>query len=432
MFDLSLLQVITFIICICIAKAYMNFTLRKTQLAKDKIWRTRFNQALLVNVVGFFSIAMLFYLRYGYITDDVNYFKGGTALSDLNFFYVKSGTEFMFWLSHIFIKLFQFDIASFHILFGMIGFCGSLNFLRILLCRSDFSNKKYLRLQHTAFWVIMCFPNFLAWGRFYGKDSTMLFFVSLVALGVYKLLSDYKITLITLLFQFVIPFYCMYLLRPHIALALGIGFGYSLFSWVMKKRQSKNSEFNTLLKVYVPILIIVFGGVFGSLVIKRLAGKDSSISKSTIENTLASTTIMGASGGSQTELVSDLNETSTILFKPLTIANNIVSLLFAPFPWQVRNIIDIIALISNIMLAYILIKFGKNLKLFDIYQKFLFVGVICLIVLLSFMAGNIGLLLRQKTIILPLLFLLLFSQKTTNENKTVANSNNLPKPSYHT
>jgi hypothetical protein len=41
---------------------------------------------------------------------------------------------------------------------------------------------------------------------------------------------------------------------------------------------------------------------------------------------------------------------------------------------------------------------------------FLLVATIGLSLLLSFMTGNIGLILRQKTIILPFLFLLMFSR----------------------
>jgi hypothetical protein len=87
-------------------------------------------------------------------------------------------------------------------------------------------------------------------------------------------------------------------------------------------------------------------------------------------------------------------------FNPLIIARNIFNLFFAPLPWQVRGAADLIAFVSNILLFYPLYRFVRKIKIFDEFQ----------VVLLSFMTGNIGLILRQKKIILPFLFLLMFSR----------------------
>ena len=102
-------------------------------------------------------------------------------------------------------------------------------------------------------------------------------------------------------------------------------------------------------------------------------------------------------------------------------------LFVAPFPWQLRGALDIIALISNVLLIALLWKFITNIQLKSIWQIYLLVIVIMFTLLLSFMTGNVGLILRQKTILLPFVFLLLFSDAQQNELKNITRGNNLPK-----
>ena len=73
------------------------------------------------------------------------------------------------------------------------------------------------------------------------------------------------------------------------------------------------------------------------------------------------------------------------------------------------------AFLSNVMLLYLLYKYARKVRLYDEAQVFFFLATLGLTILLSFMSGNIGLILRQKTIVLPFLFLLLFSREQVPE-----------------
>ena len=84
-----------------------------------------------------------------------------------------------------------------------------------------------------------------------------------------------------------------------------------------------------------------------------------------------------------------------------------------------------LALLSNVLLLLLLIRFAKNIDITDVFQRYLFVMCCVLIVLLSFMTGNVGLILREKTILLPFLFLLLFATKRKNADRIPANRSNL-------
>jgi len=358
---------------------------------------------------------MVFYLRYGFITDDHGYFIGGQKFTKTNIFRLDNGTEFIYFITHFFFKHFHFNLLSFHILFATLGLVGSLNFLYIYFSRIENDNKKLNKILKTAFWTITCFPNFLAWGRFFGKDSLTFFLSSMLAVFIWKIVSNSRVHIIHWLFLLFFPLWAIGMIRAHIAIALG---GSSLFIIslsYMGGKKDRDIHLHSLLRVYIPLLMIVFVAVFGNSMIKRLTGNSSVSSADMVENSLIQATSMGAWGGSKTELASDINENSRIIFSPFQIAKNIFLLLFAPLPWQVRNIIDIMAVMTNILLFYLIYKFAFSLSLNDLYQKYLLLCVFLLTIVLSFMTGNVGLILRQKTIILPFLFLLIFSVKSSRQ-----------------
>jgi hypothetical protein len=128
---------------------------------------------------------------------------------------------------------------------------------------------------------------------------------------------------------------------------------------------------------------------------------------------------MGASGGSATKLTGELNENQDIIFAPRQIAINVGMILFAPMPWQIHGFADGLAFFSNILLLFLAIRFGKKIDFTSVFQKYLVVVCSLMIILLSFMTGNVGLILRQKTIILPFLFLFLFHRPLLLKAKTL-------------
>jgi hypothetical protein len=135
---------------------------------------------------------------------------------------------------------------------------------------------------------------------------------------------------------------------------------------------------------------------------------------------------MGTTGGSQTPLAEEFREDPNIVLSPRQVAINVFMLLFAPMPWQLRGSADAIALVSNILLLLLIIRFIKNVNISDIFQKYLLVVCGLLILLLSFMTGNVGLILRQKTILLPFVFLFLFRSKANRPTLSPSLDNGLP------
>jgi hypothetical protein len=406
---------------------------RKTPLLKIREWRQLLNFAFIVNIIGFLSILAIFMLRYGAAGDDIAYYGLSLNVSGLSILKLKTGTDFMCWITRPLRQYLHMNLISLHLLFFSIGFSGSLIFLYILAQRLDFSEKSQRLLKQLALLTLMCFPNFLAWGRFYGKDSIMLFLVSVFALGAWKALSGARIKLIQLIALMMLPLWFMHIIRPHIAMVLSASalamITYRVF---FSANKIQNIGLQGLVKFYIPLLLLLAAGVFGQNTLRKMVGGTSEVNRSSVENTIVAASHMGAYGGSTTALATDLNEDKSIIFSPVQIAKNIFNLLFSPLPWHVRNAVDVLALLANVLLLLLLVKYANRISLGDLYQKFLFLCLVFLSLVLSYLTGNVGLILRQKTIILPFIFLLLFSTKKKNADKSPANRDDLSKPRFNT
>ncbi|MBL8028016.1 MAG: hypothetical protein JNL74_16465, partial [Fibrobacteres bacterium] len=212
------------------------------------------------------------------------------------------------------------------------------------------------------------------------------------------------------MFPLLLILYLMQILRPHIAAILMIAFSIAFVYRVRNKRPDGNNV-GALGRLFLPLLLVL--GVFAFTVIslQRLGvDKGEGISTDAIKETLIAGSQMGAYGGSSTGMSEVLQDDPGLIFNPLVIGKNVLNLFFAPLPWQIRGAADLIAIISNFILFYLMYRFIRKVRIYDEFQIFLLVSTIGLSLLLSFMTGNVGLILRQKTIILPFLFLLMFSR----------------------
>ena len=185
-----------------------------------------------------------------------------------------------------------------------------------------------------------------------------------------------------------------------------------------------------LYKVLVPIVIAIVLSA-ATLYSLRVLTKSGTLSVENVRQTLVGATQNGASGGSATAVAGEVRENNEVIFSPRQIIINVGMILAAPMPWKIRGVADALAFLSNILLLLLVVRFAKNIYITDVFQKYLIFVCCLLIILLSFMAGNVGLILRQKTILLPFLFLLLFSTKKINADKSPANRNNVPKPRFN-
>jgi hypothetical protein len=387
---------------------YYHIIFRTTTILKVKYWRQQMPLAITVNAIGFSSIALFFYHYYGCIVDDTTYFKHSLAFNG-NFFSVNNGTAFMFLITRPLRQYLDFDLPSCHALFFVIGLIGSLNYLYVLSNRIDFNIPSHKVDNLLKFWTMLCFPNFMAWGRIFGKDALMLFFSSFCVLLAYNILEKKRHLLLNLLF-FSLIIVTISKIRVHIAIALTLSLFVGLYFVSVEKRRYFTFNQNILMKILAPTIITVAFIIITPILLKK-ATQQETLSVETIKEKLVYVKEMGSSGGSATSLASEIHEDPNSAMTPKKIGLNILNLIFAPLPWQVRGAQDMVALVSNIFLLFLILNYIKRVDLSGVFQKYLLMNIILFVAILSFMTGNVGLILRQKTIFLPFIFLLLFRSR---------------------
>jgi len=291
-----------------------------TPVLNNKAMFDKLVVAWIVNVVGFFGLAMTFYYRYGFITDDIQYYNGCLNFVNPGFFKVNRANEFMFYISKPLRTIVGLDLPSFHILFATFGFIGSLIFYDVFYQRMPVGEEAFQERQNLGFWVILCFPNFLAWGRIYGKDSLMLFLAALFTLGSFKVLTKGGVTLFRIIGLILVPLYLMQIIRPHIAGVLGVAFLTSYILKIGNYRVSKEVKIEVLIKYYGPIILIGLTLIFGFLTLRKLVGPQKKITVTTIQEKVVDAARSGTYGGSATGLDAELEENPQLIFSPPVVA----------------------------------------------------------------------------------------------------------------
>jgi hypothetical protein len=355
----------------------------------------------------------LFYKLYHAIADDGTYFGGDTPVIG-NLFLAQNGTVFLQIITGYVRIVTGMDIFGFHILYAAASFVASLLFIRLYFLHVNLKNLKFTRDIQLGVWAILCFPNIMAWGRFFGKDSIMLIFASVWLYNTEKIIFS-KARVLNYI-GIIISGYCMYKIRSHIAVSFFLAFLFIISIKIFNTRKL-NPALMGLIKFigpYIFIILALAGAYFAAV---QLSGTRN-INKSALTQTAHSASTTGAYGGSSRNMSVE-EDVSGGLLSPLRILTNIAYLYLAPFPWQIRGAIDIIALVSNILLLYLLWKFYKNINHKLLFHLYMLTILGMLTLLLSFLTGNVGLILREKTILLPFLFLLLFTNKDCVETQVL-------------
>jgi len=409
-FEFSGAALVTYVACLALLFFCCITIFRNSTLWKSAFWRGQLFWAVTANTVFFGGIAVYFYLTYGFITDDITYFYGCLAYKG-NLFAKMSATEFMWFLARPLRDYLRLDLPACHVLFGTLGFIGSLLFVQTLMLRMDFRNKALRARNLICFWTLTCFPNFLAWGRFFGKDSAMFFLTGIFVYNASKALSGQKgkvINIISILATLIV----MYRLRPHLFAVMLAGFSFTLLMRAFQAR-TPNIGLRGIYQLIFPVVLSLAAVLIFSMVVRRVS-MQSNVSVEVVQSSFVNASRMGAYGGSATGLRETMTDDPTVIFRPLRIALNVILLFFAPFPWQIRGGADAMAFVSNLFFFYLLYRYRKTFTTADLFQKYLLINIVLLTMILSFMSGNVGLILREKTILLPFVFMFIFYRELTD------------------
>jgi hypothetical protein len=310
--------------------------------------------------------------------------------------FFRTGVGFIDSIAALFFPLVSFFDNQYLMLFApfsILGFAGSLLFYRTLQVVAPI--RKKIELYAVCFFL----PNMVFWTSNLGKDSVMYFGIVLIMFGfLAKLKSPRNMIAIC------IGGFLVYSVRPHMFMFMTAGF---LMGLIFERRKLSFRTIAVFVLVFAALLftqekILDYTGVH----VESEEEKPASISSyyeagvSRIEASSQTMNIGGAAMG-------DTPRKFSILYFPYYL----VTFLASPFLWQARKPIQFFSaletIIYQIMLVYLCIRWKDVAKIRFIRFKY---SWLMYLILSSIIEGaaqtNFGLIVRQRCMVLPVIFLL--------------------------
>ena len=278
---------------------------------------------------------------------------------------------------------------------SFIGFSGLL----LLYKTYEYIIKKSnLKINNRFIYFFFLFPTVLFWSSILGKDPLNLFFIGLFSYGFIHLIDNFKLRYV---FMIIISVWFVAYIRSWWSIIMIT----SIFFYYLKI----NSVRNFILFVIIMPIFTVAAVQF--LQTQGITSMDQMFLK------MAETSKNLAYGGSSVgvHVISGLGD-YILWFFP-----NLFTTLFRPMPWDIRNAFTLIAAIENVILFYLFYKYiFKNWsKIYaNKYLKFYILLIFSwslLYVIIS--PTNLGMAVRFKLQVLPLMLILIGVSKSLMEQK---------------
>jgi len=277
------------------------------------------------------------------------------------------------------------EFATFMV-FSMLGFAATVLFVEAFrMAMPDVDPRRYALL--VLFW-----PSLTYWPSSIGKDSVMLLGLSLIAVGVARLLHQRVSGLL-----WAAPgLLATGLVRPHVAL---IAVTAAVCAMVLRSRTGGASGF--LLRLGV-IISLILGGAVASNAVESTLNIDG-LNPTGLTAALDLANHRSTQGGS--------GFAAARIDNPLDFPLGFVTVLFRPFPHETGSIAMLLTSIEALVLAALVVAAIPRIVSAmqhvrsDTYPVYAMAFVIVFVYLFSAM-GNFGILARQRTMVLPLVLVL--------------------------
>jgi len=279
------------------------------------------------------------------------------------------------------------------VMFSFIAYWGLFFFQRALATAAPaFDQVRYAKL-------VFLWPSLLFWPSSIGKEALMLFALGLATLGAARVHVQ-RIISGTVLFG--LGGWVAYAIRPHLTVLL---VGALIVSYLVSAERAQERSSGGLgpLPRVVALAVMLVGFTFLMGQTADYFGGDGGDGGDTIAQILAATEQRTAVGGS----VFASSRPNSALEYP----NAVVTVLFRPFIFEARSVPVLISAVEATMLAGLTIvslrRTGRALKARQRTRLVVFTLVFNAAFVFGFSSfSNLGLLARQRTQVLPFLFVL--------------------------
>lgn len=348
----------------------------------------------------FFSLVYYIYTFY-YISDAKVYYIRSSSYE--TFFYVGSvGIEYILSIFKLNLKLQYPTIFLIFSFFGSIGLLFFDSLLKNASSNFSYNNKRIVSL-------IVLLPSISFWSSAIGKDSLSFLSVSIFLFSLVNLKDR--------IFLFYISFLIMFFVRPHISmLYLFSAFIYYLFSKNLKEIKSfTNFVFIIILLIIIVPFSLQYAGVihiddFWKLDFNNFVNKISLFTDH--RQTL------------------NLFGNTSVNISEMNIFERLFTYFFRPQIYEANNIFSIITSIENLIILLIFIFWITNIFYYMFKEKIIFLKIninvflsiiffiLIISLILSSTTSNLGIAVRQKWMVLPLIiYLIIVSSKSLSYDK---------------
>ena len=345
--------------------------IQKTYIANGSVNEYYFD--ILFGVHLFFGLV---YLLYAYATrsDSGEYYRISVQTKTWSELF-QTGTFFIRFLCYPLSNILGLSYNAVMFVFAFLGFEGILLFY--LAARENINKSAIVFGGMTLLEILFILPNCHFWSASLGKGSVMIFAIGLTFYGLSRFNSRFP--------HLMIGAFLVYMVRSHMLLAIIIGLGLALFF-----SQSGIKWYVRYSLLMISILAVL---MLSDNVLENTGTESLNIFDSKMIDTRAKELGKGNSG--------------------LDLANynqgfKLFTFLFRPLFMDAPGIMGIISSFENVLLLFLTFRFLINFPSFwsgstGFHKSALFIFLLAAISLAQ-ISGNLGIAIRQKAQIFPLLF----------------------------
>lgn len=303
------------------------------------------------------------------------------------------GTMFMYAFNFIFSNLLNMSYLSNTLVFSLFGFMGLTFFYLVAVNTIKYNKRLY---GYVLFPALFFLPNLHFWSAGVGKDTTLFLCIGMFTYGVMKPIARIPLLVISVLLALAI--------RPHIVLFLMVGFG---MAYIL------GGKISVFQRIAFSMILLGIG----------LAILPSVLEFAKIEE--ASAESFDKFAESKANVLSRASTGSAIDVSSYPLPLKIITFLFRPFFFDVRNINGLVASLENLVLVIVFIKAMRTnpLQAFKA-APFVIKGLVFFLIVgtlaFSQSMGNVGIMIRMRNMFLPgLLIYMLWIFSYEQERKLI-------------
>ena len=304
-------------------------------------------------------------------------------------------TNFVRWFTGVTYYVFGSNQLAGYFVFGLLALVGSYFWYRATVEALPFINKRlYLAFVFFA-------PSIAFWPSSIGKESLMQLGIGTMALGTAHMLNRRLLSGLSLVMA---SGWLLWVVRPHLVALVAMAGGAAYFvGRVRRKDPSTGGAFSLFSRPLGMIIVAILLVLTVNQGAQFLGLEDLSLSS--IQGELDATTLSTGQGGSSFD-----NGGNSL--NPIYLPNGAVTVLLRPFPWETDNPFQLLASLESVCLMAVIVIRRRSIALSFSRARtspfLLYCWLLTILYAATFSSfANFGLLVRQRSLVLPALFVLL-------------------------